>query len=171
MRFSAFLLVLAFTLAACCHGFANADDAARKSGVAASNRVVDRSAPALRKLEGAAAIDAADEERGVSGFSKLKTLMDNMPYLNRLKGWVGKNPNINAVKAAAEKSPEVKNLKAAVGNTPIKLTEKDAAKVVKEIKKRHPAVGVALSVLKMLAVVGIISFSVGFGVYMHENYP
>ncbi|KAE9247503.1 hypothetical protein PF004_g4299 [Phytophthora fragariae] len=167
MRFSVVLLVVVFTLAACCHGFANADDASRKKLVSASAEY----APALRKHKDNAAIDTEDEERGFSGFSKLKTLLADVPYLNKIKALVGKNPDINKVKAAAEKSPEVKNLKAAVGNTPIKLTEKDAAKVVKEVKKkRHPSISVALSVLKMLAVVGLISLTVGFLVYIHENY-
>ncbi|EGZ25535.1 hypothetical protein PHYSODRAFT_285090 [Phytophthora sojae] len=165
MRFSTFLLVVAFTLAACCQGFTNADDASRK------NLVVDGHAPALRKLENTAAIDPAGEAREVPGIAKLKALMAEVPFLNKIKAMVGKGADIKAVKAAAEKSPEVKNIKAATGGAPIKLDAKDAAKVVKEVKKqRHPSISVTLSVLKMLAVVGAISLTVGFLVYIKENW-
>ncbi|GMF57485.1 unnamed protein product [Phytophthora fragariaefolia] len=163
MRFNAFLLVVVVTLAVCCHGLtlANADNAARKNTVSA------RIAPALRKLEDTAAIDAEEEERG---FDKLRTLFDNLPFLSKLKGLAGKSTDVNKVKAAAEKSPEVSKLKAAVGGNPIKLTYKDAKKMLEEAKKKHPAIGVMMSVLKMLAVVGVIAFTTGFIVYIHENY-
>lgn len=42
---------------------------------------------------------------------------------------------------------------------------------MKEVKKqRHPSISVTLSVLKMLAVVGAISLTVGFLVYIKENW-
>ncbi|KAL4094399.1 hypothetical protein PRIC1_010060 [Phytophthora ramorum] len=179
MRLGFFLLVVVFTLAAGCYEIATAltTDSYR---VIADSEGMQRNAktPALRRLNNAAVTTGGkstrteDEERGLPGYSKLKEIFNTLPGIHRLQALLGKNPSAQKVEALVAKSPELSKVKSAVGQNPIKVNAADVKKLETAVKKKevHPAISVTKSVLKMLAVVGIISLSVGAIVYVNENY-
>jgi hypothetical protein len=162
MRLGCFVLVVVLALAGCCSGITNAEGAAMiKNPETDSNRA--SSVTVRRHLKGSktkAALSPDDEERG--GLTSIKSLLGKVP--NKLKTALKTNPS--QAKALGSKSPGLKGFLGKVGNK-VRLSIDDIKDFM--AKEKHPAVSVLISLLKMLAVVGVISVTSGYLIYTFGN--
>ncbi|GMF26505.1 unnamed protein product [Phytophthora lilii] len=185
MRLSSFQLVVLVVFTTCCFGFASGDIAVKTNGVEAysntggqANRYLKGSETVTNGEDGATTFEGLrkrdttatkerklvnyeDEDREFSALTKVKTLFQKIPYASKLTTLVKNNPNFIKTKAYLEKNPLIMKIKAAVGKKPIQVTAGDAKAVKEAAKQRPAAVSVLISLLKMLAIVGVISLAAG----------
>lgn len=142
MRLRCFLLVVVFIIAACCCSLADADGIIMVKNLATdSNRVVTNDGNVKRRYLKGSKTTAEDEERGFLGITNLKTLLEKVPYLDKLKSLVRKNPELGKAKVVAVKGPT-------------------------EYSKRQAALAIVKGQLKPMAIIAALALAGGYIAYL-----